>query len=1170
MSKHGVTNKLCLVGVNANGIQSKLNSLNHIISELNPSVICLQETKCKKVGRVKIESKGYIVFELLRKESGGGGLATLVKADLTPVWVAEGDDFVEILVVEIHIDSRSVRIINCYAPQECDAMERKVAFWARLHSEIFEAEEAGISVIVQFDSNMHAGSDIIKNDPNKQNTNGRLFAEFLSNNPSIILANNSEKCEGDVTRERIKDKKTERAILDLILISEDLETSLESMKIDSDRDYPLCSYLRGKPKNSDHFTLSALFDIKFRKQRPEREERYNFKSPEGFDIFKQILDNEDSLTRCFDNEDSIEKQVDKWYMEFNKILSRCFKRVRITDKVKPTRISELFKMRTEIKQREKKDKDNMDINVELEDIESEISAEIGKQNRDKIFQNFSSLDQSEGGALSQGLWDIKKKVFPKTAPAIPAAKRDITGRIITDPAGLKKLYLETFSHRLRTRPSKQSVVENFELQKALLEKRLVVTEEEDCNEWSEFDVTKVMKSLKNGKSRDPLGLINELFKVQGSDLIKSLALMMNRVRSTLTIPNLFSLKDISPIYKNKGSRLDLVNDRGIFLGTTLHNFLQKLVYLDIYDILDNNLSDSNVGARKKRNIRNHSLIVNSSIHEANKNKKSKGLDILIADYSQCFDGMSLPITLNDIYNTGITDRNLNLMHKSDNSINISVKTPFGKTERFTQKDTIPQGDVLSNLKCTTQVDSIAVEHEANLQGHIYKYKDEVEIPPLGQIDDQIIIVPCGLDSLLASSHLNAMTNLKTLQFGAKKCVYIHAGPKKIPCPKHNIDTWKLDSSVEKVTSILETFDIEADKHVMEEVQSWKYLGDVIRGDGSNNDNIKDRVERGIGTVNQIVQMLQDLCLGPWLFESFVVLRSALLLSTLVSNSESWVNLTKKNISDLESIDESLLRKVFSDLCSQTFKSTPKELLYLELGCIPIRFILKSRRLNFLWYLLNQKEDSLLHKFFEAQLRHPVKNDWASSVKEDLSELDIDMTFDQIRSMSQDAFKNAVKNQVKMKALDYLKNIQSSHTKSKKMFYNELRLQDYLGPEANLTNKEKAFAFASRAHMLDLKNNFKIGKKDFNCSLGCDQLEDQPHLLSCPIINSELEKDQANYDDIFGTDPKKIEKITKTLIDKYTKFKTTVHRSPEASAATATSDINDNNVNVNVTKAIELD
>ena len=40
------------------------------------------------------------------------------------------------------------------------------------------------------------------------------------------------------------------------------------------------------------------------------------------------------------------------------------------------------------------------------------------------------------------------------------------------------------------------------------------------------------------------------------------------------------------------------------------------------------------------------------------------------------------------------------------------------------------------------------------------------------------------------------------------------------------------------------------------------------------------------------------------------------------------------------------------------------------------------------------------------------------------------------------------------------------------------------------------------------------------------------------------------------------------MDKFTKFQTTVHRSHEASAATANSDINDNNVNV--ANAIELD
>ena len=86
---------------------------------------------------------------------------------------------------------------------------------------------------------------------------------------------------------------------------------------------------------------------------------------------------------------------------------------------------------------------------------------------------------------------------------------------------------------------------------------------------------------------------------------------------------------------------------------------------------------------------------------------------------------------------------------------------------------------------------------------------------------------------------------------------------------------------------------------------------------------------------------------------------------------------------MESVDEKLLRKIFS-----APRSTPKELLYLESGCMPINYILKSRRLNFLWYLLNEKDDSMLKEFFRAQCESPVKGDWVLTVLDDLCELGI--------------------------------------------------------------------------------------------------------------------------------------------------------------------------------------
>ena len=178
--KHKIQNQFKLVGVNANGISSKFQSLDYIISEINPSVVCIQETKVKTVGKIKSKnSNNYTIFELVRKQSRGGGLAILVKPDLNPVWISEGDDVTEMLVVEVHIKELSIRIINCYGPQETDSIERKTLFWSRLQTEVNEAIDNNIAVIVQMDGNLHAGEQVIKGDPNKMNANGKLFSTFL-------------------------------------------------------------------------------------------------------------------------------------------------------------------------------------------------------------------------------------------------------------------------------------------------------------------------------------------------------------------------------------------------------------------------------------------------------------------------------------------------------------------------------------------------------------------------------------------------------------------------------------------------------------------------------------------------------------------------------------------------------------------------------------------------------------------------------------------------------------------------------------------------------------------------------------------------------------------------------------------------------------------------------
>ena len=139
------------------------------------------------------------------------------------------------------------------------------------------------------DGNLHCGEGIIKGDPNNMNNNGKLFEVFLKNNPALSLLNASEKCEGLLSRERIKNNKTEEAILDFTLVSDCIEPYFKKMVIDEERQYPLTSYVNKKPKHSDHYTLIIDFFFNFKKQKPVRNEIFNFFNPESQETFKEIL-----------------------------------------------------------------------------------------------------------------------------------------------------------------------------------------------------------------------------------------------------------------------------------------------------------------------------------------------------------------------------------------------------------------------------------------------------------------------------------------------------------------------------------------------------------------------------------------------------------------------------------------------------------------------------------------------------------------------------------------------------------------------------------------------------------------------------------------------------------------------------------------------------------------
>ena len=182
-------------------------------------------------------------------------------------------------------------------------------------------------------------------------------------------------------------------------------------------------------------------------------------------------------------------------------------------------------------------------------------------------------------------------------------------------------------------------------------------------------------------------------------------------------------------------------------------------------------------------------------------------------------------------------------------------------------------------------------------------------------------------------------------------------------------------------------------------------------------------------------------------------------------------------------------------------------------------------------MVNLKDDELLGKFFNAQVKSPLKSDWVSTVKEDLIDIEMDSNFENLKHISKEAFKNIVKQNINKAALKYLSDISKQHSKMMYLKYEKLSIQNYL--KTKIINKfEAQRLFKFRTHMEDFKLNFKNGSEDLSCLLcGENGKEDsQSHFLECSKINNKIpETTNLNIRDIYSQKEEENKEIIKILI-----------------------------------------
>ena len=668
---------------------------------------------------------------MVRANKGGGGLLKAVKEDLNPVLVSQRDDDVEIVVVEADLGRKKLRIINGYGPQEDDDVQDILTFWQEFEKKIIQAVDDQCLILIELDANAKLGNKIIKNDPHSISNNGKLLMDIISRQ-NLVIANSLDICKGTITRERIFDNKAERSVIDYILICQELAKDILEVTIDEDRIHVLSRNTKKKVVTSDHNILYSKFNVSYtKKPREIRKEFFNFKCEAGKKLFLEETSKTDKLSTCFGSNKIFSEKANIFYKNLTGIFHKCFQKVRIRSgnhkKYGEQSLQEKLRLKKILKRFLLNNVECITARThakkKLDEIEELLDEETATKNANTVKEHIENMETIDENFSNLGFWKLRKKLSPKFEDP-PMAKKDKDGNIITAPEALKKLYVDTYRERLRNREMKPELMDIYFLKKELWDYRNEEMKNEKANRWNNKDLEAVIKKLKNNISRDPNGMINEVFKdgFIGTDLKEALLNLFNGIKSNLFIPMFMTLSNITTIYKNKGSMMDLNNDRGIFILTVMKKMLDKLIYEDNYKEIDKNMSDCNIGARRKRNIKDHLLIIHGIINAVVKGDE-ECIDVQIYDIEKAFDALWLEECLNDIFdNLPAENKNdkLSLLYESNKKNMVAIKTAVGLTKRTNMPNIVQQGGIWGPLLCSNSIDKIGKKCKARNE-HIYTY-----------------------------------------------------------------------------------------------------------------------------------------------------------------------------------------------------------------------------------------------------------------------------------------------------------------------------------------------------------------------------------------------------------------------------------------------------------------
>ena len=600
---------------------------------------------------------------------------------------------------------------------------------------------------------------------------------------------------------------------------------------------------------------------------------------------------------------------------------------------------------------------------------------------------------------------------------------------------------------------------------------------------------------KNNKSTTDFP--NEMLKRGGEGFLKWLYPMVKHFWEKEIAPLIWNRGLITFVFKGKGDREKMNNQRGITVSSTVSMVCEELINNRMIQLVP--LTQSQGGGKKKSSTRDHLFVLRGAMAYALKYKTD--LHITFYDVEKAYDRASVEDLLVEAWDHGMKGKVWRLMKILNTKLTAQIKTKHGLTREIERLAGGKQGGKNFGFLFAKMMD--VLQEEAKKDENLGISQGLLKLIFLLWVDDVVSFAEGRLQQQLTLQMVDEFARKHKLKWGAAKCKVMAVGSSAY-CETQ----WRLGE---------------------EEIQSceeYRYLGDIIMRNNGNQKIILDREYRVKMTTRKVMSISSSEVINTIEMSAILKLHESKIVSTLLTNSETWV-LTKEQLKKIERIELWALKKLIG-----LPATTPTVAIIYATGCLYTTQRIHQRQLLYLKTLLNRPENDWPRIHLHLQKTEGIW--WAKQIDGILEQYNLDYSWEQIRNMTVPDWKRRVQIRIeekhKERLIDECNGAHGEKTKTKSI----KRLIDVdnftRSPVLNIVNRSKIGTRAvimGMSGMLDCRNNYHHKYKTKLCD-NCGVTDDEMHRINYCIhfkrdnlYNSNLKFD---FSCIYSNDKENIDRV----------------------------------------------